>query len=179
MWIALKAKPNAWAKLLDLRHGGSIVLCLTSQNVAEMLDPKRVSRQDLAENTKFLEPIEMSEEPDALFILGLSRLSQAELSTSDSARVFEDHVAGKLKSTNHARDGIHLVNSMIADSTLVTCDSQLRKSAVRESLIVQCISLFFRELALGQIDECRSCRVEAAQSRPRLPEISRLTKRRD
>lgn len=156
-WLALKNTPEGLARVHELIRDGDFSMELAFQNAKELVDPSRVSAQNLRDNLHFLEVLGLENQFDSIFILGQSELGQARISGDSATTLFGNHMTNKKRSKNHVVDGIHLVNSWAWNCILVTCDSNLRRSAAKASVVSACGQYWLFSLGLSELGTCSSC----------------------
>lgn len=158
-WINLRCHQTAIDRLTTSHSRGDLNINLMQQNLDELLDEAKVSRDNLQANRKLLSPFLSEKSADKIFILGSSKLDLAQLSDEPEVESFRRHLGTKSTSPRNVRDGIHLVNAIRTKSTFVTCDGQLIQSSKREQITSICLAQFARSEALGQEVRCTGCSV--------------------
>jgi predicted nucleic acid-binding protein len=157
-WIALAKNQSGYQELLSSYVEGVVRVRLTQLNIDELLDPIRVSPDNIIKNIQSIFPFANPVERDSIFSVDFSRLDSAILSTVDEAEVYDRHLLGKKATKRNIRDAIHLVNSRERGAVLVSCDAQLRATARKEDIKVICISGFIKLVTGQDIVPCQSLR---------------------
>ncbi|MEY5146780.1 MAG: hypothetical protein RL224_1094, partial [Actinomycetota bacterium] len=97
-WLALKNTPEGLARVHELIRDGDFSMELAFQNAKELVDPSRVSAQNLRDNLHFLEVLGLENQFDSIFILGQSELDQARISGDSATTLFGNHMTNKKRS---------------------------------------------------------------------------------
>ena len=155
-WIALGKTLFAYEALVIAHLEGRLRVRLMRQNVNELLDETRVSSENLIANRRILFPFLSQVELDRIFILDLSRLDSALISSDLASDTYVTHMTAKQESIPNRRDAIHIVNAMESGAVLVTCDSQVWKTALRVDVSIRCVAQFINELTGQEAASCLS-----------------------
>ena len=156
-WIFFGRNALAHKNLVRSHLTGSLKVVVSQQNIYELLDETRVSREHREANKRILTPFMGAVIEDSVFILGASKINSAQITNDVGSKVFEDHINPKKLSIRGIRDGIHLSNAGGADAFLVSCDRQVQKSAVDHQIPILCVKEFAARAALGVDLRCSSC----------------------
>lgn len=155
-WIALGSCPGLHQELVSSHRRGEIQVRVRQQNVDELLNVHTVSEENRQINMALLLPFIDSLQEDRLIILEKSLIDSATFSTESDAKVFNRHLRNKEPTNSNIRDGIHLVNALEKDVSLVSCDGQLGKTACDMAITLVCFSVFSAIVSQERRVECLS-----------------------
>lgn len=156
-WINLWRNSSAYENLVKSYVSGKLEVLVLPQNVDELLDDARVSPNNIETNKKLLSPFMKKVDEDQVFLLGVSHLNSALLTSEPGSRVYAEHARAKGPSLQGVRDGIHLLNASGTGAILVSCDKQVHGTAKRHHVLCLCLAEFAKIANLGGALKCNSC----------------------
>lgn len=138
-WIQIFERPGIYEKLLAAFRSGGIEVRVHQENIWELTDDPRIDLGTALHNKALLKPFLSGYQVDGIFVLGHSALGTAKVPERNATRVFDQHLKQKTEKEAALNDAIHLVNALDGDSTLVTCDRQVKSTAASEGLSWLCL----------------------------------------
>lgn len=159
-WITFFEHSKICETLVDAFRGGRVEISIHQENIRELVENPEIDEAKALRNRTLLEPFLPGVEADGIFVIGHSALGTAKIPNEDAAKVFDKHLKQKTKKEKALDDAIHLVNSLDGDSTLVTCDKQVKSTASSEGLSWLCLRDFLDRNGWPTEGDlpCASCR---------------------
>ena len=155
-WLSLIRQISALQTLRAAQETGAIEVAMGVENLRELVIKESVGEARRAKNLLYVAPFLQNIQSDSLFIVGHSRLDFASLSTDEISKVFESHLEGKSKPEKATADGVHISNAVAFGADLVSCDHQVRMTAVGKVRNLLCLRQLIDELGDSVIglDDC-------------------------
>jgi hypothetical protein len=157
-WLSLVKQGATLDLLRESQDRGSIDVTLSVENLRELIIKESVGEDRRARNLFALAPFLRNFQADRLLVIGHSRLGFAQLPEPGVSNVFDSHLNGKSKPEKAISDGIHIANALALEAELVSCDHQVRMTALKHVKNLRCLREVIDELGgstLG-LDAC-SC----------------------
>jgi hypothetical protein len=157
-WLSLVSQGLALDLLREGQERGSIEITLSVENLRELIIKESVGEDRRARNLFAIAPFLKNFEADRLLVIGHSRLGFAHLPESKVSDVYDSHLNGKSKPEKAIADGIHIANAVALDAELVSCDHQVRMTALKSVRNLRCLRQMIDELggSIIGLDAC-SC----------------------
>lgn len=157
-WLSLIRDISALELIRALQDGGSLEIVLSAENLRELIIKDSIGEDRRAKNLFAVIPFLGRYKRDGLFALDHSRLGLADLPTADVEIAFDSHISTKSKPEKAIADGVHIANAIAFEADLVSCDHQVRMSALGNVQNLRCLRQLIDDLggSIVDLDDC-SC----------------------
>jgi hypothetical protein len=155
-WLSLVSQGSAIDLLRESQERGSIEVTLSVENLRELIIKESVGEDRRARNLFAVAPFLKNFQADRILVIGHSRLGFAHLPESEVSAVFGSHLNGKSKPEKATADGIHIANAVAYGAEFVSCDHQVRMTAVGQVRKLHCLRQLIGEIG-GSVDGLEGC----------------------
>ena len=159
-WIQIFQCPEIYGNLLAAFSAGEIEVVLHQEILWELIESPEIEEAISLRNYSLLKPFLHKLQPDGILVIGRSILGMAKIPDERLSQVFDKHLQRKGNRERALDDAIHLVNALDGKSALVSCDGQVRSTALSESVSLVCLLDFLEKNGWYREDlpHCRKCR---------------------
>ena len=157
-WLSLIHSASSLDLIRVKQNGGSLDVALSTENLRELVIKDSIGEDRRAQNLFAVLPFLDRYERDSLLVLDHSRLGLANITTPEIEVALDSHVSTKSKPEKAIADGIHIANAIAFEADLVSCDHQVRMSAVGKVQNLRCLRQLIDDLggSVVGLDGC-SC----------------------
>lgn len=156
-WLSLIHNTSSLELIRVHQNGGSLEIALSTENLRELIIKDSIGEDRRAQNLFAVLPFLERYKRDGLFALDHSRLGLATLPTTAIGVAFDSHISTKSKPEKAIADGVHIANAIAFEADLVSCDHQVRMSALGKVQNLRCLRQLIVDLggSLVGLDDCR------------------------
>lgn len=157
-WVSLIKEEVQLLRLVDEYQSGIVEVILSETSLSELIINDEIGEQRRRSNLFSLLPFLSSLEFDVAILLDHSGLGIARLPSDKTVEILNRHLERKTQRLDASADAVHIANARAFRALLVSCDRQVRSSAMEQNFPIICLRTLILRFGwrITDLDSC-SC----------------------